>query len=82
MAFLKFERKSLKIGNNILKCFTFFMVLVYLALGFGLVFTRLFHERIPDFQKKAFGIFLLAYGCFRAYRLINSFKKDENDDEN
>ena len=61
------------IGLYIFECV---MALVYLAVSFILLFTRLFEDSISDNNVRLFlGILLGFYGIFRVYRAIRKYQK-------
>jgi len=58
--------------HQIVKYFGFFMVIFYLVLGFIFIFSSGFFPEINRFAKLIFGVILVIYGVFRAYRAIKS----------
>jgi hypothetical protein len=61
--------------------FAYVMVLFYLALGLGFLFTTIFQDFIPTGGlRTGLGIILILYAIFRAFRINKNVKetKDEN----
>ena len=64
------------IGMYIFECT---MSLMYLAMSFVLLFTKLFEDSISDKSiRLGLGILLGFYGFFRVYRAIKKFLKRDN----
>jgi hypothetical protein len=82
-----FFRMPKKIPFNFMMIFDFFMILVYVGLGFYFIFYRNFNARfgIPKEYSGLnifFGIFLIIYGVFRFVRVypkISNKKNHENE---
>ncbi|MCK9399531.1 MAG: hypothetical protein M0Q51_06000 [Bacteroidales bacterium] len=71
----KFNRVPL-FTHQIVKYFGFFMVVFYLVIGLLFIFSTQFFPALNQNAKLFFGIILLIYGIFRAYRAIKSLKHD------
>lgn len=54
--------------------FGMLMLMVYWGMGYLLVFTSLFEEKIAPIWRYLMGGLFFVYGCFRAYR---QFKRKE-----
>jgi len=77
---------SSKYHFGIWTIFGLFMVLVYIGLGFFVMFFPHFNQRfnIPaeySGLKFFFGIFLIAYGIIRFMRLLPKLKNNQKDEE-
>ena len=69
------NNKKNPIQNLGLYIFECIMALLYLAVSFILLFTKLFGNSIPDKNLRLFlGILLGFYGIFRVYRAIRKYK--------
>ena len=53
------------------KAFGIIMVVLYFILGTTFIFYT--PERIPEQYAKPFGVLLIAYGLFRAYKFYRKF---------
>jgi hypothetical protein len=62
--------------NQALKYFGFFMVVFYIILGLLFVFSSEFFPELNRIAKLIFGVILVIYGIFRAYRAIKSLKHE------
>jgi hypothetical protein len=60
--------------RQVVKYFGFFMVMFYLVLGFLFIFLTDFFPELNRNAKLIFGIALVIYGIFRAYRTIKTIK--------
>ena len=70
------EEPRQNIGMYIFECT---MSLLYLAMSFVLLFTKLFEDAISDKSiRLGLGILLGFYGIFRAYRAIKKLLKKDN----
>ena len=74
------KEKLKNIFQKFLKIFGYVMVLFYLILSSVLLFTNIFSTTLPPIKRYILGGMLLAYGIFRAYRVFQS-QKDNNEDE-
>ncbi len=54
------------------------MILVYFVFGFFVIFSKSF-DYVPKEIRFAFGIFLIAYGFFRAVRLYFKLRQQRYD---
>jgi len=66
-------------ANRITRYFGFFMVIVYLTVGFLLIFSGDFFPILNQTTKLILGIVLVIYGIFRAYRAIKTSKHENTD---
>jgi len=64
--------------KKILEYFGFVMVLVYLAAGIFLLIPAVQFELLGKNTRIAFGLTLLLYGLFRAWKVLK-IKQDESD---
>ena len=64
------QNRNAELFKKILKYFGFIMVLIYVALGFFIIFSKLFTDALPQWQRVAVGVVLIVYGLFRAYRTL------------
>lgn len=53
--------------------FGLLMVSIYGAMGYLLLFSSLFDRQFPLAIRVVFGIVFVAYGLFRAYRIIYDY---------
>lgn len=74
------KEKLKNIFQKFLKIFGYVMVLFYLILSSVLLFTNIFSTTLSPIKRYILGGMLLAYGIFRAYRVFQS-QKDNNEDE-
>ncbi len=80
------ETMSAKYHLGVWTIFGLFMVLVYIGLGFYMIFFPNFNEAFnipPEYGslKVFFGIFLIAYGIIRFVRILPKLKKNQNNEE-
>jgi len=64
--------------HRIVKYFGFFMVIFYLVLGFLFIFSSKIFPEFNRIAKLIFGLILVLYGIFRAYRAIKSLNHDNS----
>lgn len=70
------KRKKLN-STKILAYFASLMALLYLAMGFFLIFNTRLKEQFPAKFLVSIGAVLIAYGVFRIYRGIQYWKEGE-----
>ena len=58
--------------NKMTYIFGLFMVVVYIAMAFMVVFTPLFERSFSPPVRYGIGIFFLLYGIFRIWRIVKS----------
>ena len=80
------ETMSTKYHFGIWTIFGLFMVLVYIGLGFYVIFFPNFNNAFnipPEYSslKVFFGIFLIAYGIIRFVRILPKLKKNQDNEE-
>ena len=66
--------------KRILLVFSFFMVLIYFAMGVALLFSDSLPLPVGTTGRTLFGIVLILYGIFRIYS-IYTVSKTEKDEE-
>ncbi len=66
--------------KHVFLIFKFFMVLVYLGLGFIILYLNVLPLSIGKTGRTFFGIIFILYGIFRIYTLYKSFM-EKNDEE-
>jgi hypothetical protein len=62
--------------QQVAKYFGFFMVVFYLVLGCLFIFSSRFFPELNRIAKLIFGVILVIYGIFRAYRAVKSLNHD------
>ena len=66
------EDRKLMVSEAIGKAFGIIMVVLYFILGTTFIFYTP-SERIPEEYAKPFGVLLIAYGLFRAYKYYKRY---------
>lgn len=62
--------------QQVVKYFGLFMVVFYMVLGFLFIFSPGFFPELNRNAKLIFGLILVMYGIFRAYRAIKILNHD------
>jgi hypothetical protein len=65
------EERKMVVSEAIGKAFGIIMVVLYFILGTTFIFYT--PERIPEQYAKPFGMLLIAYGFFRAYKYYRKY---------
>jgi hypothetical protein len=74
------EGQKLAISNFVAKCFGIIMVVLYIALGTTIIIKADDQETFPPNYAVIFGVTLILYGFFRAYKVYrNYFSRDAGD---
>lgn len=64
--------------SKILNIFTAFMILVYFAAGFFIIFADRFLGGYPSYIRILFGVTIVLYAFYRLYIFIMKLKKTNN----
>jgi hypothetical protein len=67
------ERQKLAIADLVSKCFGILMVVLYFIIGTTIIFRAPEMRNIPQHYAIIFGILLILYGIFRAYKLYQKY---------
>lgn len=71
------ERQKLAVADQVSKVFGIIMVVLYLVLGTTIIFKAHLMSNIPENTARMFGVVLILYGLFRAYKVyLRYFKAD------
>jgi hypothetical protein len=74
----KYNRVPL-FSQQVAKYFGLFMVVFYLVLGILFIILPGFFPELSREPKLIFGVILVMYGVFRAYRVFKSLKHDNSE---
>jgi hypothetical protein len=69
----KNEERKLTIAELIAKCFGIIMVVLYIVIGTTIIFRAPRMPNIPEHLAVGFGVLLIVYGFFRAYKVYRKY---------
>ena len=70
------ERRRLAVADQVSKVFGIIMVVLYLVLGTTIIFNAPRISNIPENTARMFGVLLILYGLFRAYKVYLRYHKE------
>ncbi len=68
-------RPKLEVAEKVSKVFGIIMVVLYITLGTTIIFKAHLMTNIPEPTARTFGVILILYGLFRAYKI---FRRSSN----
>jgi hypothetical protein len=72
------ERRKLAVADQVSKIFGFIMVVLYLVLGTTIILQAHRMSNIPENTARMFGVVLILYGLFRAYKVYLRYFKQQD----
>lgn len=70
------ERRKLAVADQVSKVFGIVMVVLYIVLGTTIIFKAHLMANIPENTARMFGVVLILYGLFRAYKVYLRYYKE------
>ena len=64
------EGRKLEFANQVSRLFGIIMVVLYIVLGTTIIFKAHLMTNIPEPTARIFGVILILYGIFRAYKVF------------
>jgi hypothetical protein len=70
------EGRKLTVAELVAKCFGIIMVVLYIVIGTTIIFKAPRMQNIPEHYAIGFGVLLILYGFFRAYKVYRKYFSD------
>jgi uncharacterized protein YjeT (DUF2065 family) len=71
------ERQKLAVADQVSRVFGIIMVVLYIVLGTTIILKAHLMSNIPENTARMFGVVLILYGLFRAYKVYLRYFKAE-----